>query len=63
MSKESDDVRAAAELDAAEIVAAQLVSRVKTLRVATIDLQIVDESCMWVVTVKRLGIRDAGGTM
>ena len=56
MSKESDDVLDAAEHSAAELVAAQLISRVKALRVAEIDLTIVDESCMWVVTVRRLGI-------
>ena len=57
MSKVSDSALDAAELNAAQIFAAQLVSRVKALRVETIDLPIVDESCMWVVTVKRLGIR------
>jgi hypothetical protein len=57
MSRESDSALEAAELDAAQIVAAQLVSRVKSLKVETIALSIVDESCMWVVTVKRLGIR------
>lgn len=56
MSEESDDELDAAERCAAELVAAQLISRVKALRVAEIDLTIVDESCMWVVTVKRLGI-------
>ena len=56
MSEESDDVLDAAERSAAELVAAQLVSRVKALRVAEIDLTIVDESCLWVVTVRRLGI-------
>ena len=55
MSKESDDVLDAAEHSAAELVAVQLISRVKALHVAEIDLTIVDESCMWVVTVRRLG--------
>lgn len=56
MSEESDDVLDAAEHSAAEFVAAQLISRVKALRIAEMDLTIVDESCMWVVTVRRLGI-------
>ena len=59
MSDGSDNALRTAELDAAEMVAAQLVSYVKALRLAEIDLPIVDESCMWVVTVKRLGIREA----
>jgi len=62
MSKESD-VLDAAELDAAAIVAAQLVSRVKFLGVETIDLPIVDESRMWVVTVKRLGVHASGSSI
>ena len=57
MSEESDDVLDAAERSAAELVATQLISRVKALRVAEIDLAIVDESCLWVVTVRRLGIQ------
>lgn len=56
MSEESDDVLDAAEHSAAELVAAQLIARVKALHVAEIDLTIVDESCMWVVTVRRLSI-------
>jgi len=56
VSEESDGVLDAAERSAAELVAAQLISRVKALRIAEIDLTIVDESCMWVVTVKRLDI-------
>jgi hypothetical protein len=31
--------------------------------VATIDLPIVDESCMWVVTVKRLGICESDSSI
>jgi len=56
MSEESNDALDAAELDAAEIVAAELISRIKALRVSEIDLSIIDESYMWVVTVRRLGI-------
>jgi hypothetical protein len=57
MVRKSDDALDAAELSAAEIVATQLVTRVKALRVAVFELPILDESCMWVVTVKRLGIQ------
>ena len=56
MTRPADDALDAANLDAAEMVAAELVSRVKGLRVAEIDLPIVDESCIWIVTVRRLGI-------
>jgi len=58
MTRPKDDALDAANLDAAEMVAAELVSRVKALRSVEIDLPIVDESCMWVVTVRRLGIRE-----
>jgi hypothetical protein len=58
MSNESDNL-SEAKLDAAEMAAAHLVSHVKALRAADIDLHIVDESCMWVVTVKRFGILES----
>jgi hypothetical protein len=45
------------DLDAVEIAAAELVARVKQTRLDEIELPIVDESCIWTVTVRKLGIQ------
>jgi hypothetical protein len=46
------------KLDAAELLAAQLVAQVKKIETDELELPIVDQSCVWSVTVKKLGILD-----
>jgi hypothetical protein len=46
------------ELDAALMAAAELVSRTKTVGLDELELPIVDETAVWQVNVKRLGIRE-----
>jgi hypothetical protein len=48
------------EMDGAMIAAVELVARVKRMQSIEIELPVVDESCMWIVTVKRMGIREDG---
>ena len=48
------------ELDAGEQAALELVEHVRRMEFAEMELPILDESCMWLVSVKRLGIRDDG---
>jgi hypothetical protein len=51
MSQESEE-----KMDAAELAAAELVSRVKQIKTNELELPIVDESCVWTVSVKKMGI-------
>jgi len=44
-------------LDAAVIAAAELVACAKTVGLTELELPIPDESSVWAVTVKKLGIR------
>ena len=45
------------EMDGIELAAAELVARVKQTPMDDIELPIADESCVWKVTVRKLGIR------
>ena len=48
----SDDLE-----DGMEFAAAELVARVKQAEVDDTELLVPDETCIWVVSVKRLGIQ------
>jgi hypothetical protein len=48
------------ELDSAMITAVELVAHVKRMQSVEVELPILDESCLWMVTVKRMGIREDG---
>jgi len=48
------------ELDSAMIAAVELVVHIKRMQSVELELPIVDESCLWTVTVKKMGIRDDG---
>ena len=45
------------ELDAAVIAAAEMVACAKTVGLTELEFPIPDESCVWAVTVKKMGIR------
>jgi hypothetical protein len=49
--------------DARELAAAQLVAIVKRTQAGDLELPIVDETCVWIVSVKRMGIRDDGSNL
>jgi hypothetical protein len=49
-----------AELDCAEMAAAEMLSHVKQAGVVALELPMIDESGVWVVSVKRLGISEDG---
>jgi hypothetical protein len=53
MSDERDE-----RLDAVEFAAATLVAQVKQTQKDHLELPIVDQSCVWKVTVKKMGIRE-----
>jgi hypothetical protein len=44
------------ELDAAVLAAAELIAHAKTVGLAELQLPVVDESNVWAVTVKKMGI-------
>jgi hypothetical protein len=46
------------ELDAAVLAAAELVVHTKTVGLTALEIPIMDESGIWEVTVKKLGISD-----
>jgi hypothetical protein len=46
------------EMDGAMLSATQLISHVKRMQSSELELPIMDQSCMWLVTVKRLGISE-----
>jgi hypothetical protein len=48
------------EFDAAILAATELVSRTKTVGLAELEIPILDESCVWKVTVTKMGISDPG---
>ena len=48
------------ELDAAVLAATELVSHTKKVGLAELELPIPDESCVWKVTVTKMGIRNDG---
>jgi hypothetical protein len=45
------------ELDGAVLVASQLIEHVKRIQSDELELPIIDESSLWLVTIKRMGIR------
>jgi len=45
------------DLAGIELAAAELIARVKQAPKDEIELPIMDESCVWKITVKKLGIR------
>jgi hypothetical protein len=47
-------------LQAAEMAAAELVAQVKSMKLDEFELPIIDQSCAWVVAVKRIGIKAEG---
>jgi hypothetical protein len=59
MSQESDDDLNDPlddEMDGAMLAAMQLVTHVKQMQSTDLELPIMDQSCMWMVTVRRIGI-------
>jgi hypothetical protein len=48
------------ELDAAVVAAAELVAHAKIVGLTELELAVPDESGVWAVTVKKLGIRGEG---
>jgi hypothetical protein len=52
MSDEPDD-----GLTVIELAAAELIASMKRTQLDEIELPIVDESCIWIVTVRKLGIQ------
>ena len=55
MSAEHDE-----QLAAIELAAATLVAQIKKAQADSLELPIVDQLCVWKVTVKKLGIREDG---
>jgi hypothetical protein len=47
-------------MQAAELAAAQLVAQIKSMKLDEFELPIIDQSCAWVVAVKRIGIKAEG---
>ena len=45
-------------LDCAEMAAAEMLSHVKQAGVVALELPMIDESGVWVVSVKRMGINE-----
>ena len=58
MSDEPDESLYSAEIAAVELAAAELIARTKKIPTDKLELPIVDQSCVWAVTVKRMGIRE-----
>jgi hypothetical protein len=46
------------ELDNALVAGAQLIAHIKRLGATELELPIVDDSGVWIVTVKRMGIQE-----
>jgi hypothetical protein len=48
------------ETDDCKFAAAELVAGVKRMQAAEMELSFVDESCIWIVSVRRFGIQEDG---
>jgi hypothetical protein len=46
------------EFDGVVLSAAEIIARVKRIGMTELELPIIDESGVWILTIKRLGVRD-----